>query len=282
MISQTATVANFATDYIELAGAGDVIFTLAGRTETQLTNADLEAGARAWWGNRADDADARLLARYDLRTIAPGAPLTLTASMWWEIESDYDFGYVMGSADGNQWRILPGQHTAVSPSGNGIGPGYTGRSAGLSSADGSESNAVWIEETFDLSDFAGGELWLQFRYITDDGVNASGWLVDNVQLAGATGSINAIGAEANEDGGWQSEGWLLTDNLLPQRWLLQVMEFEGEKLAAVRNVPVDEQGRAEVEVASLGDGRRAVVAISGLSPVTTLAAQYEYSIRRKE
>lgn len=279
--SQAATVANFATDYIELAGAGDVVFTLAGAAGTRLTDADLEEGDRAWWANRADDADARLLARYDLRTVAPGTPLTLTASMWWEIESDYDFGYVMASADGEKWRILPGQHTAVSPSGNGFGPGYTGRSS-PSGDDAAGGRAAWIEDTFDLGDFAGGELWLQFRYVTDDGVNASGWLVDEVHLSSPGGRISAIGAEESEDGGWQSEGWLLTDNQLPQRWLLQVMEFEDETLTAVRNVPVDKQGRAELEISGLGNGRRAVVAVSGLSPVTTLAAPYEYSIRSNE
>ena len=47
---------------------------------------------------------------------------------------------------------------------------------------------------------------------------------------------------------------------------------------AVRRVPVDEEGRAEVQIEGLGSGRRAVVAISGLSPVTTLPAQYEYAI----
>lgn len=276
--TQHATVANFGADYIELTGDGDVLFTLQGAAETQLTNVNLAANGRAWWSNRVDDADARLLARYDLAPIAPGTPLTLTASLWWDIENDYDFGYVMASADGEQWRILTGLHAETSnPSGNAFGPGYTGRSDAVAG-----SKAGWLDEAFDLGEFAGGQLWLQFRYITDDGVNTDGWLVDNVQLIGPSGSIDAASASPGEDGGWQSEGWLLTDNRLPQRWLLQVMEFEGELLTAVRTVPVNAQGRAEVEIADLGDGRRAVVAISGLSPVTTLPAQYEYSIRSTE
>lgn len=280
--AQVATVANYATDYIELSGAGDALFAFQGAAETQLTDAAVAIDKKVWWANRADDADARLSAQYDLRSITTGTPLTLTASMWWEIESDYDFGYVMVSTDGEHWRILSGQHTdSANPSGNAFGPGYTGRSdAGPDSrSDGASS---WVGESFDLSEFAGGQLWLQLRYITDDGVNAAGWLVDNVQLTGPDGVINAAGAQGSEERGWQSEGWLLTNQRLPQRWLLQVMEFEGETLAAVRNVPVNEQGRAEVEVAGLGNGRRAVVAVSGLSPVTTLAAQYEYSIQIKE
>ena len=89
--------------------------------------------------------------------------------------------------------------------------------------------------------------------------------------------INSARAD-NEGAGWQSYGWLLSDNRLPQRWLLEVLEFDGDTLAAVRRVPVDDEGRAEVKIDGLGSGRRAVVAVSGLSPVTTLPAQYEYTI----
>lgn len=283
---QGATVANFAADYIELGGDGDVVFSFTGATETRLADMELGAGERAWWSNRADSADARLLARYDLSGIAPGAPLTLTASMWWDIETDYDFGYVMAGSDGEHWRILPGQHTAASnPSGNAFGPGYTG----ASDRGGPDDAPAWVAESFDLSAFGGGPLWLELRYITDDGVNAPGWWVDNLQLAGPDGVIDPVadgaagsgnGEDMDSEGvGWQSSGWLLSDNRLPQRWLLQVLEFDGDTLAAVRRVPVDQQGRAEVRIAGLGNGRRAVVAVSGLSPVTTQPAQYEYAIR---
>jgi immune inhibitor A len=282
---QQGTVGNFATDYIELAGAGDVVFTFAGATATALAAAELAAGERAWWANRADDADARLLARYDLSGLAAQTPLTLTASMWWDIESDYDFGYVMASSDGEYWRLLPGAHmSSDNASGNAFGPAYTGHSGD------SPDSAAWVEESFDLSAYAGGPLSLRFSYITDDALNQAGWLMKDVQLTGPAGVIAPLGADglraddlgADDLGaGWQSEGWLLTDNRLPQRWLLQVLEFDGDTLTAVRRVPSDAQGRAEAEITGLGNGRRAVVAISGLSPVTTLPAQYEYTITSK-
>jgi hypothetical protein len=268
--AQAATVANFGADYIELAGAGDVVFTFQGAAETQLADAPLDAGERAWWANRADDADARLLARYELGDLPPQTPLTLTASLWWDIEPDYDFGYVMASADGAQWQLLTGAHMAVgNASGNAFGPGYTGQSGG------------WVTETFDLRAYAGGPLHLRFSYITDDGVNTAGWLVQDVQLAGPGGVIEPVGSAdgAGDAGaGWQSAGWLFTDNRLPQTWLLQVLEFDGATLTAVRRVPVDAQGRAEAAITGLGNGRRAVVAVSGLAPVTTLPAAYEYTI----
>lgn len=276
---QAATVANFATDYIELGGEGDVRFTFQGAAETRLADAQLAAGERAWWSNRADNADAEVTARYDLSALAPQTPLTLTAAMWWDIELDYDFGYVMAGSDGEHWGILSGQHTATDNlSGNALGPGYTGRSG--NSPDGAPQ---WVEESFDLSAFAGGPLWLAFRYITDDGVNTTGWLVDNVRLTGPAGNIAPVMDRPNnvggEEAGWRSNGWLFTDNRLPQKWLLQVLEFDGDALTAVRRIPVDAQGHAEAEIPALGNGRRAVVVVSGISPATTLPAQYEYSVQ---
>ncbi len=278
---QAATVSNFAADYIELAGDGDVTFSFQGDTETQLADAGLPDADRAWWSNRADESAARLTRKYDLSEIAPGTPLTLTASMWWDIEADYDFGYVMASRDGKHWQILPGKHTAEdNPSGNALGPGYTGVSG-----DDPDQKPQWVDEQIDLSTYAGGPLWLQFSYITDDAVNLAGWMVDNAQLVGPNGPVSPVltGNEPGEDeaAGWGSEGWLFTDDRLPQTWLIQVMEFDGDTLTAVRRVPVDGDGHAEVDIKGLGNGRRAVVAISGLAPVTTLPAHYEYSVVAK-
>ncbi len=284
--TQQAAVGNYATDYIELAGAGDAVFSFQGAGETQLAETDLGGAGRIWWSNRADDAAARLTQRYDLAAVAPGTPLTLTAAMWWEIEAGYDYGYVMASADGRHWQILSGRQTAADdPSGNALGPGYTavsGSNAGKGDADEGDAGirAQWVDEAFDLSAYAGGPLWLQFSYITDDAVNQAGWLVKDVQLNSPSGLLPALDAsdEAVNQAGWQSEGWLLTDNRLPQRWLLQVLEFDGDTLTAVRQAPVDDAGMAQVKISGLGDGRRAVVAISGLAPVTTLPAHYAYTV----
>jgi hypothetical protein len=299
------------------------VFT--GTTATRLAATDLPAG-RAWWSNRADDSEARLTQRYDLTGLAAGTPLTLTAAMWWDIEHDYDYGYVLASRDGEHWQFLRGQYTATdNPSGNALGPGYTGisrraRASGPgsdSSSSGSDSGSnagsesgsdsggdsggeagndpgesagsepagvpQWVDEQFDLTPYAGGELWLQLSYVTDDAVNLAGWLVDDIQLQGPAGPIEPTALPADpaatmDAAVWQSEGWLLTDNQLPQRWLVQVLEFDGDTLTGVRRVPVDADGRGQLDLGPLGNGRRAVVAVSGLTPVTTLPAGYEYSL----
>ena len=132
----------------------------------------------------------------------------------------------------------------------------------------------WILETFDLGQYAGEEVLIRFEYVTDDAVNYPGWFVDNI-------SIPAIGYTTDfENGpdGWQSEGWLLTDNRLPQEWLVQVLAFQDGELVNVERVPVNADGSARIDVNGLGRGNEAVLLISGATPVTTEEALYEYRI----
>ncbi|HHY55821.1 MAG TPA: hypothetical protein GYA08_10330 [Chloroflexi bacterium] len=260
-----ATVANYGTDYLALAGAGDAVFVFEGDTDAKVAPVAAPDGNRMAWSHRGDDANPRLTRHFDLSTLSPGVPVTLTVESWWNIEETYDYGYVLASADGEEWTILPGQRTRPdNPTGNALGPGYTGVS-------GDGEAPTWVQEVYDLSAFAGGPLWLQFSYVTDDAVNTAGWFIDNV-------AIPALGytEDFTDAAGWQSEGWLITDNYLPQRWLVQVLEFDGDRLTSVRRVPVAADGRAQIEIAGLGGRRTAVVAISGLTPVTTEAAGYRY------
>jgi len=278
---QTATVYNHAVDYIALEGRGDVAIQFQGQTETRLANTTPYSGERAWWSHRGDDSNTRLTRRFDLRQIPAGEPVKMEVAMWWHIEADYDYGYVLASRDGDAWDILPGQRTTTAnPSGNSFGAAYTGRSLASGAARRSDGNgrSQWVSERFDLSPYAGEEIFVRFEYVTDDAVNKSGWLIDDVR-------IPALGYATDfENGldGWESEGWLLTDNRLQQRWLLQVLELQDNILTAVQRIDVDDDGRATIRVNGLGHGKTAVLAVSALAPVTTEAAEYTFTIVRAE
>ena len=264
--ARKTTVANYGADYISLEGRGDLTVHFTGATATQLADLDPYSGEMVWWGLRGDDINTRLTRRFDLSTLAAGAPITMTAALWWNIEDDYDFGYVAASRDGRTWSVVPGPAaTRGVNADNARGPGYTGHSDG------------WQVETFDLSDFAGGPVWLRFEYVTDDAVNTQGWFVDDV-------AIPALGYVADfEQGpdGWESEGWLLTDNHLTQRWLVQLLTLEDRRLTEVARITVGADGRAAFDVPGVGRGRTAVVVISGLAPATTEPAAYEYWIDQR-
>lgn len=264
---------NFAAAPLLLSDVGDLRLDFAGLTETGVTAARPQNGAALWWSNRVDDSDARLTNRIDLSALAAGAPVTLSAAMWWDIEDNYDYAYVTASRDGENWQILPGTRTTLlNPSGNSLGHAYTGvsRTNGTSSDDSQGLIAEWVVEEFDLAAYAGGPLWLRFEYVTDDAVTQPGWLFDDLR-------IDAIGYfEDFESGadGWQSEGFLLGDGLLPQKWLVRVAEIDRGRLTAVSSIPVDDDGRARIEIVNLEGRRTALLFISGLSEGTTEAAPF--------
>jgi hypothetical protein len=267
-----ATVKNYATDYIRLQGEGEVTIQFAGQTTTHLAALPAYSGRYAWWSNQGDRSDSRLTRWFDLQSAVPGMPLELEVAMWWAIEDHYDYGYVLASRDGRKWDILPGQQTTTdNPTGNSFGPAYTGEP--MVSA---HATVRWVVEHFDLSLYAGEQIWVRFEYVTDDAVNQTGWFIDDVRIPALD---YATDFEHGTDG-WEAEGWLLTDNQLTQRWLLQVLEFEGDTLVKLRRVEVDTAGRAEVDISNLSNSRSAVLAISALAPVTTEPGVYELAVRR--
>ena len=186
--------------------------------------------------------------------------------MWWNIEPDYDYGYVLASRDGQKWQMLVGERmTAENPSGNNLGIGYSGNSTNTG------GEPAWVIETFDLSPYGGEKIWLRFEYVTDDAANGSGWLVDDIAIA-AIGYTTDFESDLS---GWESEGWLLTDNLLTQRWILQRMVLDDEQLVSVEPIPVDERGVATFTTTAT---EQAILVVSALAPVTTEAANYTIEV----
>ena len=277
-VAQT-TVSNYATDYYLLEGEGDLQIDFSGQSSTTLTGAEAYSGQFAWWGNRVDDSDSRLTRRFDFTSVAAGTPLEMEVAMWWHIEADYDYGYVLASRDGKKWDLLEGQNTTTrNPSGNSFGHGYTGKSVDQNDRNTDTEDPGWLIEKFDLSPYAGEQIFVRFEYVTDDAVNQSGWLIDDIRIP----AIDYFTDFESGTDDWQSEGWLRTDNLLPQRWLLQVLELQENVLSNVIRVQNDATGRETITVNGLGSGKTAVLAISALAAVSTEPAEYEIQILNEE
>src|SRR5690606_19333368 len=206
------TVNNYATDYLPIAGEGERHIRFVGQSSTTIMPTEPYSEPFAWWSNRRDSSDTRLTRQFDLTAVAAGTPITIEVALWWDIEQHYDYGYVLVSQDGAKWTPLQGSYTTLeNPAGNSFGAAYTGQSAG------------WVTEQFDLSPYAGQTIWLRVEYITDDAISTPGWLLDDLRIP----AIDYATDFASSNDGWISEGWVHTDNLLPQRWLLQLLEFDG-------------------------------------------------------
>jgi hypothetical protein len=271
-VQRSSTVHQYAGDYVELRLKGDIAIEFLGQREARLTAADAHSGQHAWWSNRGDDIDAKLTRVLDLRGLDQA---TLNVWMWYDIEEDWDYAYVLVSTDGGEtWDILSGpSSTSYDPNGNSFGDAYTGVSGG------------WIQETFDLNAYAGREVLVRFEYVTDDGVNGAGWLIDDICVP----ELDECQDLESGPGKWVSEGFVYSDNRVSQRYLVQlILRDRPDSTRAntpngktrVLRMSLDERQRGRLEVRGLGrEIQEAVLVLSAMAPVTTEVAAYEYTIR---
>ena len=264
-VEQATSVYQYGGDYIELTGRGPVTVEFTGSTQVKVVNNEAHSGNYQWYSLRGDDSNSRLTRLFDLSHVTTA---TLNYWTWYDIEDDWDYAYVEISTDGGQsWDILQTPHSATdNPSGNAYGPGYTG-----SSGDGDQP--VWIEENVDISAYTGQEVLIRFEYVTDDAVNRPGWTIDDISIPEIDFSDDV--EEGMQD--WQAEGFVRIDNILPQKFLVQVVELGKE--IRLQPIQLDQTNHGSLTIDGLSQTiDRAVLIISGLTPITTEPANYEYRL----
>lgn len=154
----------------------------------------------------------------------PAGGGSLTFDALWDTEPGWDFGFVQISTDGGKtWSSLstadttsdhdPGAVSAVTAQ----MPGFTGDSG------------TWRSESADLSAYAGKDVLIGFRYITDPGVNEAGFWVRNIAVAGT--SVPSTLA------GWQSISQV---NPTPVAgYTVQLVAYDGQGRPSVVRMPLD-------------------------------------------
>ncbi|RME83380.1 MAG: hypothetical protein D6775_08270, partial [Caldilineae bacterium] len=195
-----------------------------------------KAGAgQGWWSGSGNSIDHRVSRVFDLT--AAGDGLVFSFDAYWDIEQDWDYGYLEISTDGgNTWTTLPDRDGLLvdsNPNGNNLGWGLTGRGQG--------------RLRFDLSAYRGRSVVLRFRYLTDTTTATPGWWVDNLSLDDASGNLYA---NALEEGfaDWDNQGWVVTpfSKLTDQFYLLEWRDdngFDRSLLDAYQIVFQDESTR---------------------------------------
>ena len=135
----------------------------------------------------------------EIQGVEPGTPITVTFKSYWEIEWDYDYGFVMYTTDqGATYTSMPSERgyttpAAQNPNANGCqtqyGNGLTGTSgsyeAGTAPVDrvaGTYPDGPFLEDEYDLTAAAGQDTVLRFSYATDPGLAKKGWFIDNVKV----------------------------------------------------------------------------------------------------
>lgn len=258
-----STVPPQATRYVELPRSGRYRVRVDAPTSARVIPMAAHSGASFWWSDRADEMDSAMTRELDLTSVRAA---TLSFWTWFDIEKDFDYGYVAVSTDGGKrWTTLATAATTSSdPNGNNLGHGFTGTSGG-------GKDPVWTQQRADLTPFAGKKVLLRFEHVTDAAVNKNGFAVDDIEV-GEIGYRD----DAEADRGWDAKGFIRSTNVVRARYVVQVLHF-GATPKVERYVV--EAGSVEFEV-DAPEGRSApVLAVSPLVPRSTERIQFEVKVR---
>jgi immune inhibitor A len=266
--SEEATIHQYAGDYTEFRGRRDVSIDFVGSTKAQMIAAKPHSGQYFMWSNRADVADLRLTHEFDLSSVKSA---TLNYWTWYDLEKDWDYAYLSVSEDGGQtWKLMKAPSmTDSNPTNANYGWGYTGKSGG-------GDQAAWIQQSVDLTPYAGKKIIVAFEVITDLAVNRPGLAIDDV----AVPEINYQTDFEKDDGGWQSAGWLRTNNFVPQKYVVQLVSFGKNGQTEVSRLPVNDDNTAHWDI-PLSQLQKAIVVVSPMAAKTTEVAHYNWSVQEK-
>jgi hypothetical protein len=119
------------------------------------------------FSGNASNTDAAMVAHVSVPTTDP----TLRFLAKYGAEEGYDYGYVSVSTDGGStYTPIAGDKTVAGP----LGPGLNGSTTGFEA------------HSYDLSAYAGQNVLVSFRYVSDGGVNEGGLLIDDITVGGTS------------------------------------------------------------------------------------------------
>lgn len=251
-----ASVSQFGTQYFDLTCTNIQTLSFDGPNLVKLLPLDkVPSGDYFLWSNAADESNSRLTKTFDLSKAS--GKISLDFKVWYELEEDYDFAFVSASTDGKSWKIL-NTHTCTTDnvSGNSYGCGWNGNS---------ES---WIDESVDLSSYAGKQVTLRFDYVTDAAVNLNGLAIDDMRLTAIDYSTNF----ESDEGGWQAEGFARVTNYLPQEYVLSVI-YQGSR-SKVEQFSINPEDNFSLPLTFGTRTEKIIIAISGTTPVTREKAEF--------
>ena len=144
-------------------------------------------GVREWYSDMGDDLDTTLTTSDSVQV--PGAEPRLTFRTWYDMESGYDFGFVLVSSDGGEtWTTAESAKTVEVAD-------------GVWALTGTDTIHWDRAISFDLSPWAGQKVLIRFRYLTDTAVTQRGWEVTDI----------ALGGTPLPESAFTSDGWLRVD-----------------------------------------------------------------------
>jgi len=185
--------------------------------------------------------------------------------MWHDLETDYDYVYLLSSLDGESWKIVDTPScTNSNETGNSFGCAYN------------DVTPTWKTEVVELSEFAGKQVWLRFEYVTDAAVTGEGFAIDNLSIP----QIDYGTGFESEEGGWDLQGFVRIENEIPQTFLVSVIRnLSDQKI--VEQYQVQPGDTLTLDMNTGQDSVDLVLIVSGSARYTRQKAQYQFSINEE-
>ncbi len=250
----------YSTDYIavDARGAEKLLLRLWQAPEARLIDQAPVEGDFFAYAVPADYGYARLTRAFDLNTYRQAR---MQFRLWYNLDDEMEYAYVTLSEDGGEtWQTLRGEHSEWTRVYDDFyAHGYTGHAR------------FWRFERIDLSDFAPGEVLIRFELMSDYGTTYGGVAIDDIRIS----AIDFQEGFETPDDAWEYEGWIRTDNRLPNKTWLQVAQDTGGELHVSRELVT---GNGELTVELLPGASQALVAVSPITLVTSLRSEYELEV----
>ena len=253
----TGSLQQFSSRYFAAAvgGADKLALRLTQDDEARLIDIAPAEGDHVYYALTNDASISTLTREFRLPS---GTPLWLDFKIWYDLAPPHDYATVELSTDGGYvWRNLQGDHTQSHSPGNRFSYQiYTGNSGG------------WLHERIDISRFARArDLQLRFELVASHETTYHGLAIDDLRISGTN---YHFGFEFPDDS-WTAEGWIRTDNRLPQRTWLQVVQETPDGLHLDRRML---HASGEIIVDLRPDATVAHIAISPVVPATSLETEF--------
>jgi M6 family metalloprotease-like protein len=182
---------------------------------------DTATKSHAWWSGSGNDFGCSPTGGHNLDLSIPqlaslpeGSTVNLSFKSNWDIEWDFDYGFVLTTTDGGETYTShasdngyttsntdplagnPNQNTCQATYDNGLTGTSGSYAAGTQVTDrklGNTPAGVFVEDSYDISDLAGAANGaLRFSYATDPGLARPGWFIDDVKVTATTPSGDQV------------------------------------------------------------------------------------------
>jgi hypothetical protein len=190
--------------YYRTYGGSEPGFTMS-FTGAPQTGIAPPTGRYEWYSGQGN-----MLERTVERTIdgvKPGDVLTFKT--WFNIEQDWDYGWVEASQDGVTWTRLAQLSALPASSATNVNGSTKWEGAGAFTG----SSNGWQDARFSMGTLS-GPVHLRFRYSTDEGYNEQGWYVDDITLGSFVDTVDGVNGWVTD----AADGWAFTTGQQDNDW----------------------------------------------------------------